>query len=73
MSMNFGIGRMNPTLKLSFDMSLSLIVFRVGCVYGGYSFLSFSLKSGMTFFTALFLDWEIYASCKIYLLWAGSR
>jgi hypothetical protein len=59
MSMNLGIGRMNPTLKLSFDMSLSLIVFRVGCVSGGYNFLSFSLKSGITFLTALFFDCDI--------------
>ena len=59
MSMNFGIGRMNPTLKLSFEMSLYLIVLRFGWVSGGYNFLSFSLKSGITFLTALFFDWEI--------------
>lgn len=51
---------MKPTLKLSFDISLYLIVLRVGWVSGGYSFLSFSLKSGITFLTALFLDWEIW-------------
>ena len=56
MSMNLGIGLIKPTLKLSFEMSLYLIVFKVGWVSGGYSFLSFSLKSGITFLTALFFD-----------------
>lgn len=51
---------MKPTLKLSFEISLSLIVLRGGWVSGGYSFLSFSLKSGITFFTALFFDCDIF-------------
>ena len=72
-SMNLGIGRMNPTLKLSFEISLSLMVLRLGCVYGGYSFLSFSLKSGITFLTALFFDWETCDNQKVYFRQIGNK
>ncbi len=62
--MNLGMGLMKPTLNDSFEMSLYLIVEICGSISGGYNFLSFSLKSGITFLTAHFLDCEILGSYK---------